>query len=324
MKILSAQTIRKRLRAYYNIDISLNIIHQLASDLGYSKHFVGQKRGYESSLYTQLTRNIPSLIEKDKEFKRQRAEELAKKRKNDKKDDKKRKNDKKDDKKRNDDKKDDKKNSPVDDYYTYNGENDRVDYDWEKNESIVKRHLTEAINELELYHGTTADFNHFDLAFISSGWGQQAYGYGVYLTDYIQSAIEYSMKGYVYVCEVPKGKYLRNNSISRAEARNIAIKFFKYYTTEDEYGKDAYKDNEQEFWDEECKYVASCETGADIYGTISSLIGSDKKTSEFLHRLGYKGLRYNTKGGLGNKFKIYIIFDPRDIQIITKKKYNEI
>lgn len=121
MKILSAQTIRKRLRAYYNIDISLNIIHQLASDLGYSKHFVGQKRGYESSLYTQLTRNIPSLIEKDKEFKRQRAEELAKK--------------------RNDDKKDDKKNSPVDDYYTYNGENDRVDYDWEKNESIVKRHL---------------------------------------------------------------------------------------------------------------------------------------------------------------------------------------
>lgn len=300
MKILSAQTIRKRLRAYYNIDISLNIIHQLASDLGYSKHFVGQKRGYESSLYTQLTRDIPSLIEKDKEFKRQRAEELAKKRN------------------------DDKKNSHVDDYYTYNGENDRVDYDWEKNESIVKRHLTEAINELELYHGTTADFNHFDLAFISSGWGQQAYGYGVYLTDYIQSAIEYSMKGYVYVCEVPKGKYLRNNSISRAEARNIAIKFFKYYTTEDEYGKDAYKGNEQEFWDEECKYVASCETGADIYGTISSLIGSDKKTSEFLHRLGYKGLRYNTKSGLGNKFKIYIIFDPRDIQIITKKKYNEI
>lgn len=112
MKILSAQTIRKRLRAYYNIDISLNIIHQLASDLGYSKHFVGQKRGYESSLYTQLTRNIPSLIEKDKEFKRQRAEELAKKRKND----------KKDDKKRNDDKKDDKKNSPIDDYYTYNGQ----------------------------------------------------------------------------------------------------------------------------------------------------------------------------------------------------------
>lgn len=46
MKILSAQTIRKRLRAYYNIDISLNIIHQLASDLGYSKHFVGQKRGW--------------------------------------------------------------------------------------------------------------------------------------------------------------------------------------------------------------------------------------------------------------------------------------
>ncbi len=30
---------------------------------------------------------------------------------------------------------------------------------------------------------------------------------------------------------------------------SIARKFFKYYTTEDEYGKDAYKGCEQEFWD---------------------------------------------------------------------------
>lgn len=300
MKLLSPQTMRKWMKGYYNIDILLSTINHLAVKWGYRKHIVGQKRGYESSLYTQLTRDIPFLVKTDNEIRK--AKEM------------------KDEKKRQEANKD----KSIDSYYTYNGENDKADYDWEKNESLIRKCLKEAIDEIELYHGTTADFDHFDLAFISSGWGQQAYGYGVYLTDYIQSAIEYSMQGYVYICEVPKGKYLRNNSISRAEARNIAIKFFKYYTTEDEYGKDAYKGNEQEFWDEECKYVASCETGDDIYGTISSLIGSDKKTSEFLHRLGYKGLKYNTKGGLGNKFKIYVIFDPRDIQIITKKKYNEI
>jgi hypothetical protein len=34
------------------------------------------------------------------------------------------------------------------DYYTYNGEKDNVDYDWEKNESIVRRAIIESINKI--------------------------------------------------------------------------------------------------------------------------------------------------------------------------------
>jgi hypothetical protein len=36
------------------------------------------------------------------------------------------------------------------DYYTYNGERDNVDYDWEKNESIIRRAILESIDELDL------------------------------------------------------------------------------------------------------------------------------------------------------------------------------
>lgn len=297
MKILSPQTIRKNLRIYHNIDILPETIHRLATELHYSRHLIGGKRGYESSLYTMLTRDIPSLVAKDKELRRQKAERKEK------------------------------RNQPphIDNYAGFNREQDKADYDWEKNESLIRRSIMEAIDEMELYHGSQAAFDKFDLAFLSSGWGQQEYGYGIYLSDSKQCALEYSKKGYVYICNVPEGKYLRDTSISRAEARRIAIKFFKYYTTVDDYGKEAYKGNEQIFWDEECKYVAECISGDDIYGTISSLLGSDKDTSNFLHSIGYKGLKLRSSdGSTGKKFKIYVIFDPNDIEIIEKKKYNEI
>ena len=34
------------------------------------------------------------------------------------------------------------------DYYTYNGEKDNIDYDWEKNESIIRRAIIESINKV--------------------------------------------------------------------------------------------------------------------------------------------------------------------------------
>ena len=48
----------------------------------------------------------------------------------------------------------------------------------------VRRILKESnLDELEAWHGTTADFDRFDLSFLGTGEGTQVYGYGVYLTD---------------------------------------------------------------------------------------------------------------------------------------------
>ena len=57
----------------------------------------------------------------------------------------------------------------------------------------IEQVLRESVSEMNLYHGTQADFNQFDLAYLSTGWGQQAHGYGVYLTTDYDCAKEYSM-----------------------------------------------------------------------------------------------------------------------------------
>lgn len=172
---------------------------------------------------------------------------------------------------------------------------------------------------IALYHGTQAKFNIFDPKYINSGWGQQEYGYGFYLTDYYPCAEEYSRNGVVINVSVPAGKYLSYKGISRRDAMDIARKFYKYYTEVDDYGREAYPDAEsrREFWDGECKYLADCDDGGDIYGTLASLIGSDKETSEFLRSIGYIGIKYPASdGSTGKKFTNYVIFDAKDIEII--------
>ncbi len=170
-----------------------------------------------------------------------------------------------------------------------------------------------------LYHGTKAKFKSFDASYLNSGWGEQAYGYGFYLTDNYEAANEYSRGGYVIKVSVPEKKYLSYFGISRNEKVSIAKKFFKYYTEVDEYGKEAYPTQElkNEFWNGECKYLVDCEDGGDIYGTIASLIGSDKETSEFLRSIGYVGIKFHgDNGGTGEKFTNYVIFDPKDIEVL--------
>ena len=186
-------------------------------------------------------------------------------------------------------------------------------------ESQLKRIMGEAIDELELYHGSRADFNQFDLAYLSTGWGQQAHGYGIYLTNDYETAKEYSIGGKIYTVEVPDSGYLNDRSITMSEKQKIANKLFRYFTEEDEERKLSYPDNDtkQCLWDYEIKSILNCNTGEDVYGTISSLMGDDKETSEFLRKLGYIGLKVTDE-----RFKTttYIIFNANDIKIIKKEK----
>ena len=63
-------------------------------------------------------------------------------------------------------------------------------------------------------------------AYLSTGWGQQAYGYGFYLIDDYDAARDYACGGQVMEVEVPDGKYLTDKSISMREKQKIANIFF--------------------------------------------------------------------------------------------------
>ena len=185
---------------------------------------------------------------------------------------------------------------------------------------ITDKQFKHILKEEILYHGSHADFNEFDLAYALTGWGNMAYGYGIYLSNYKDAAKEYSKGGILYTVEVPKGYYLDSDKISAKEAISIALKFKDYYLST-EYGKEAYNGIENEFWEQECKYIGESECGLQLYGSISAILGNDKSTSEFLRTIGYIGIRcHTTNGSTGYKFINYVIFNPKDIKIISKEK----
>jgi hypothetical protein len=79
------------------------------------KH-IGGKKGYDQSLYTALTRHLKELLDYDSQHTVKTYQKPQ-------------------------------KQPNLGDYYTYNGERDNIDYEWEKNESIVSRIVVEEINK---------------------------------------------------------------------------------------------------------------------------------------------------------------------------------
>lgn len=180
-------------------------------------------------------------------------------------------------------------------------------------------HVNESLDELDLYHGTNADFDKFDENFYLTGIGEMAYGWGVYLSNSINTAKEYGPGGQIMTVEVPDGKYLDSRRISKSEACKIARAFYKFFLSS-EHGQ-VYKGSEKEFWDYECSCLENVPDGSYLYGTISTFLGSDKETSEWLHSIGYVGLRFpGHNSNTGEKFMNYVIFDANDVKIIKKEQ----
>lgn len=180
-------------------------------------------------------------------------------------------------------------------------------------------HVNESLDELDLYHGTNADFDKFDEKFYLTGIGEMAYGWGVYLSNSINTAKEYGPGGQIMTVEVPDGKYLDSRRISKSEASKIARAFYKFFLSS-EHGQ-VYKGSEKEFWDYECSCLENVPDGSYLYGTISTFLGSDKEASEWLHSIGYVGLKFpGHNSNTGEKFMNYVIFDANDVKIIKKEQ----
>ena len=187
--------------------------------------------------------------------------------------------------------------------------------------NIVKSVICEAMKEMDLYHGTKADFDQFDLAYMSTGWGKQAHGYGFYLIDDYEAAKSYSLGGQIMTVQVPDKGYLSDKKISMTEKKRIANKLYRLFTVDDPDRRLSYQTEQEkrDCWEYEIKCILDCYDGNYVYGTVNALLGDDKETTQFLHNLGYVGLKVPDEV---THSTIYVIFDPNDMKIIKKDKVN--
>ena len=170
------------------------------------------------------------------------------------------------------------------------------------------------------YHGTDADFEAFDHSHMGEGAGGQAYGWGSYFTEEEGVARSYAGGGFVYEAELPDdtgSNYLHFESKpSNKDIARVKRELVEYILRNDEEGMYDYPQGKDDLT-QEVDDAGEPTTWRDLYGTVSSHLGSDKDASAFFHSIGYVGIQYNSSETDGGK-KNLVIFDESDISIQSK------
>ena len=170
------------------------------------------------------------------------------------------------------------------------------------------------------YHGTDADFEAFDHSHMGEGAGGQAYGWGSYFTEEEGVARSYAGGGFVYEAELPDdtgSNYIHFESKpSSEEVSRVKNELAEYILRNDEEGLYDYPQGKDDL-KREIDEAGEPTTWRDLYGTVSSHLGSDKEASAFFHSIGYVGIQYNSSETEGGK-KNFVIFDEKDIAIHSK------
>ena len=170
------------------------------------------------------------------------------------------------------------------------------------------------------YHGTDADFEAFDHSHMGEGAGGQAYGWGSYFTEEEGVARSYAGGGFVYEAELPDdtgSNYLHFESKpSNKDIARVKRELVEYILRNDEEGMYDYPQGKDDLT-QEVDDAGEPTTWRDLYGTVSSHLGSDKEASAFFHSIGYVGIRYNSSESEGGKTN-FVIFDEKDIAIHSK------
>lgn len=172
------------------------------------------------------------------------------------------------------------------------------------------------------YHGTDADFEAFDYSHMGEGAGGQAYGWGSYFTEEEGVARSYAGGGFVYEAELPDdtgSNYLHFESKpSNKDIARVKRELVEYILRNDEEGMYDYPQGKDDLT-QEVDDAGEPTTWRDLYGTVSSHLGSDKEASSFFHSIGYVGIQYNSSETDGGK-KNLVIFDESDISIQSKAR----
>jgi hypothetical protein len=110
-------------------------------------------------------------------------------------------------------------------------------------ENIVENTINEVMNEITAYHGTDANFDNFDLAYMGTGAGKQDYGYGIYLSILPDGTQQYGKNAYTVEIPSDNKKYLIADKVySPSFVNKLKNKLYQLIITQD----DTYKGAEKE------------------------------------------------------------------------------
>lgn len=177
-----------------------------------------------------------------------------------------------------------------------------------------KKIIQEEIKKLvQGYHNSNANFTEFDLGYVNSGNKNQAYGYGIYISLSEKGAANYGKIQYIVNVPANDNLYLNDvKTLSPSYLNKVKNLLFNYLIEHDE--EEAYSDCHEELMEELNSAFISM-NGLQLYGTISSYLGSDKEASEFCYKKLKKiGIKHHS-GDITN----IVMFNPKDIKIIEKK-----
>lgn len=163
--------------------------------------------------------------------------------------------------------------------------------------------------ERYFYHGSSYDFDKFDMSKVGTGDGLSKYGFGLYFTDNKELAEYYAFgkSKYIYTVKLyDLDNYYEWESPTPEQVyERIYIKLQKY-----NYNKDA-----EEMKQEQEEYGETWEIKS-LYSWLTTVLKSAPTVTEWLNIAGISGVIAEDIHGRG---KIYVAFDDDNIKIIEKE-----
>jgi len=162
------------------------------------------------------------------------------------------------------------------------------------------------LREMEVYHGSDAVFDKFDVNKIGSSSGIDKGGWGIYFTSSKEVASQYiSGRGEVRSYRIPNGPYFDfGEGLDPGFAQRIYDEL-----EEAEVSEDNLEQFRTDFMDEGYVYDTTYEQ---VYDWLGYVMGSRKSASMFLSSMGYAGNVYSDR--TDPDVKNYVVYDVGDIR----------
>lgn len=183
---------------------------------------------------------------------------------------------------------------------------------------IVKSVISESMDEIMAYHGTNHDFNEFDTAYMGTGYGQQAFGWGVYLCLTKDGAQPYGK--ILYEVEIPSDekRYIHADKLYKKTFCDKLIRAIYKQALSD---KDSvWKGAEQDFAEELRMTFNGSIYGDSVIGSIEPYVSlpngkmsREECAAKLLRSLGYFGYKWTSNG-----YTNVVMFDAKDIHVVSK------
>jgi hypothetical protein len=193
-----------------------------------------------------------------------------------------------------------------------------------------------------VYHGSPYDFQEFTTSTIGTGEGASGWGYGLYFTEDKDEANDYACKlerekkdGRIYTAKIPESEkfldfhadfdeqtdYVKKALISMPKKYKIELSEGEYQENLESINEDIdeydFKIGDDDYW-ELINYVLEPHILFKqnyIYDWIKHILfeGYEYETSEFLYKLGIKGVKHSAFGNVN-----YVVFNEDDIKLLNK------